>query len=201
MAVGLGGGSGAGKTRVAGELVSLVEGSVALSTDAYYRDLSHIPPAARARANFDVPSALDWALLRAHLAGLRAGRPARVPRYDFVTHCRLPITRRVDPPRLLVLEGLFCLADPRVRDFLDLTVFLDAPADVCLARRIARDTAHRGRSESSVREQWERQTGPMYRLHVRPTRDWAQLVLDARASPETIVRKILRLIATISPNR
>ena len=192
--VAIGGPSGAGKTCVATALSSLIRGCAVLGTDAYYRDLSHVDERLRDRTNFDSPAALDWDLLTAHLSDLRSGKPVSVPRYDFVTHCRLRKARQLRPPSLLVLEGLFALMNPRLRQQLDLTVFLDASQDECLSRRILRDRAQRGRSESSVRRQWVRYTLPMYRLHVRPCRNIADLVLDATRSPGRSARAIARAV-------
>ncbi|MDE0102379.1 MAG: hypothetical protein OXN89_08360 [Bryobacterales bacterium] len=193
--IGIAGPSGAGKTRVAIELARLVDGCAVLGTDQYYRDLSHVSPEGRSLTNFDSPAALDWDLLGGQLAALRSGQPVSAPCYDFSRHVRTPDTRIIEPPRLLLLEGLFVLVKAPVRQHLDLSVFLEASENLCLKRRIARDTAIRGRSESTVREQWERFAVPMYRIHVRPTRNTADLVLDAARPPEKSAAKILRTAA------
>ena len=193
--IGIAGPSGAGKTRVASEVARLVDGCAVLGTDAYYRDLSHLSPDRRSLTNFDSPAALDWDLLGRQLAALRSGEPVCTPCYDFSRHVRTADTRILEPPRLLLLEGLFVLVRARIRQHLDLTVFLEASQDLCLARRIARDTTVRGRSESTVREQWERFAVPMYRIHVRPARTTADLVLDAARPPERSAGKILQTAA------
>ena len=195
--IGIAGPSGAGKTAVARELTRRLPGSAVLCVDSYYRDLSLLPPTRRADVNFDAPSAIDWDLLTAHFDRLRAGRCVAVPRYDFSTHTRLAPRERLGPYDSIVLEGLFSLETPRLRSCLDLAVFLDAPDEICLRRRIARDTAERGRSAESVREQWRRHVRPMYRLHVLPTRALADLVLQGDRPPVASARAILRRLASV----
>ena len=156
VVVGIAGLSGSGKTLLASHVAELSAGTGVLCTDSYYRDIGGLPLAERDAVNFDAPEALDWDLLLSHLQRLRAGRGIDVPKYGFATHERLASDRRLEPVPLLVLEGLFALAEPRVRAMLDLAVFVDAGEEVCLARRIARDTAGRGRTKESVLRQWRR---------------------------------------------
>lgn len=194
--IGITGPSGAGKTAVARELARRLPGSGILCTDSYYRDLSALAPPQRAAVNFDAPSAIDWDLLSGHFDRLRSGRSVAVPRYDFSTHTRLASLGRLGPCGTIVLEGLFSLASARIRSRLDLAVFLDASDGVCLARRIARDTAERGRTQESVREQWRCHVRPMYRLHVLPTKEQADLVLRGDRPPGESAQTILRQLAS-----
>jgi uridine kinase len=122
---------------------------------------------------------VDRDLLCAHVAELAAGRPVRVPVYDFATHMRSAGHQEIAPAPVVVIEGLFTLCWEELRTVLDLTVFLDAPHRVCLARRIERDARGRARSEASVRRQYEHTVIPMYQRFVLPTRAHADLVLDA----------------------
>ena len=192
--VGIGGPSGSGKTRVARQLASTLADTFVMGADSYYLDRSGLAPEELAAVNFDDPSALDWGLMALHLERLKGGERVGVPRYDFATHSRLATPEWVEPCETLVLEGLFALWEPRVRSLLDLAVFMDAPQELCLARRIARDTATRGRTEASVREQWCRDVAPMFFEHVLPTRREADLVLDGAASTE---RSALAVLARI----
>ncbi len=193
--VGIAGLSGSGKTHLASHLADLSPGTSVLCTDSYYRDLSGIPASERNAVNFDSPSALDWDLLRSQLSQLAAGLGIAVPRYDFTTHARRRSASWLEPCRALVLEGLFALADPEVFSMLDLAVFVDASEEVCLARRVARDTADRGRSEASVRRQWRRDVIPMFRQHVWPRRAVADLVVDGDGPPEVSARAVLVRLA------
>lgn len=176
--IGISGPSGSGKTLLAKELACLLPGGQVLCADSYYRDLAAMSAVRRTLVNFDAPSALDWDLFVPHLRRLREGSEVKVPLYDFATHTRAGTSHTVRPRGALVLEGLFALCDPRVRTLLDLAVFVDVPEDVCLARRLARDTEHRGRTEESVMAQWRRHVWPMFQRHVLPTREHADVVID-----------------------
>lgn len=189
--IGIAGRSGSGKTRVADEVVRLCPRAGVLATDAYYRDLVQVSAAEREAVNFDAPGALDWELLVTHLVRLHAGASVSVPRYDFASHVRLPQTSLLAPCDVLVLEGLFALFDHRVRELLNLAVFIDVAEEECLRRRIDRDTGSRGRTEASARAQWERDVAPMYARHVAPTKAHADLILDGTAVPTDSARAIL----------
>lgn len=198
VSIGIAGRSGSGKTRVAAEVARLSPRAGLLAADSYYRDLSGLTPAERGAVNFDAPEALDWELLVEHLSRLHSGAWAAVPRYDFATHTRMPETVPLVPGDLLVLEGLFALFDQRVRAMLNLAVFIDLDEDEGLRRRIERDTGSRGRTETFVRSQWERDVAPMYALHVLPTKSYADLVLDGAAPPADSARAILRAVESLA---
>ncbi len=199
MTIGIAGASGAGKTTFAKALMEYLPDAALLSMDAYYRDLSRLPPAERDAVNFDRPEAVDWETLLEHLTARRAGRAAPVPRYDFKTHTRLPEPQIVGPSATTVLEGIFALWHPQARGMLDLAVFVDAPDDVCRERRILRDTAERGRSAESVRLQWERHALPMFRRHTSPTRRYADFIANGKAPPEDEVRRMFASLRASPP--
>ena len=179
--VGVVGGSQAGKTTLVNGLVgSLPDGATVLSFDEYYHDLAHLSPGERAVVNFDHPDSLDDDLLLSHLDGLLAGRPADVPVYDFATHTRTGRSRRVDPRPVVIVDGILVLAFPAIRERLHLSVFVDAPAEVRLARRLDRDVRERGRTPEGVRAQFAATVAPMHEAHVLPCRDLADLTLDGQ---------------------
>jgi len=179
--VGVVGGSQAGKTTLVNGLVgSLPDGATVLSFDEYYHDLVHLTPDERALVNYDHPDSLDVDLLVSHLDGLLAGRPAEVPVYDFTTHTRTGTTRRVDPRPVIVVDGILVLAFPVIRERLDVSVFVEAPAEVRLARRLDRDVRERGRTPESVRTQFAATVAPMHDAFVSPCRDLADLTLDGQ---------------------
>jgi uridine kinase len=177
--VGVAGGSGAGKTALVQAIAAaLGPPRVALLVhDAYYRDRSDVEPAGRRQLNFDVPPALDQELFRAHLGALRRGDRITPPRYCFATHCRLEPGEPLEPREVVLVEGILLLHDPLVRDLLDLSIYVDAPDGLRLARRIARDTAERGRTAESVLEQYRATVLPAHGRLVEPTKVWADLVL------------------------
>jgi uridine kinase len=177
--LGIAGPSGAGKTELARLLARRLPGGAALvSLDAYYCALTHLGPDERARCNFDHPDALDWPLIRQDVKRLSQGLAIDQPVYLFDCHARSAEIRRVEPAGFVILEGLFAIYDPLVRSLLDARIFVEAPDEVCLQRRIARDTVERGRSRDSVIEQYERTVRPMAREFVLPTRRYADLVVS-----------------------
>jgi uridine kinase len=177
--VGIAGGSGSGKTALAQALRDGLRPALAapLTQDAYYRDRGALPPEARERLDFDQLDAFDLDLFAEHLTALRLGRRIRPPRYCFVTHSRRGHGAAVGPADVVLVEGLFLLADPRTRELLDLRIYLDAPEKVRLARRLDRDVRERGRTEQSVMTQYRRSAGPAHRRWVEPSRAWADVVL------------------------
>jgi uridine kinase len=148
-----------------------------LCQDAYYRDPAHLDAAARAVLNFDVPEALDLELFRTHLQALRRGQAVTPPSYCFVTHRRRGLAAPVEPREVLIVEGLFLLQDPPVRRLLDLSIYLDAPEGLRMARRIARDGVERGRPAADVAAQCRATVLPAHARWVEPSREWADLVL------------------------
>ena len=197
IAIGIAGASGSGKSLISEELARSLPNCSVLGTDSYYRDLSGLPAADRAAVNFDRPQALDWERLLDDFRRLREGGRVAVPRYDFASHARLSETCGLGPCQVAVLEGLHALWDAQVRRLLDLAVFVEVPEEVCLARRIRRDMAERGRTETSVREQWRRHAAPMYREHVLPKRRHADLALDGTRPPGESVDRILQALAAV----
>jgi len=189
------GGSGAGKTWLAEHLRTVLgrRRTARLSLDDFYRDRSHVPPARRARVNFDDPRAIDWPALECVLRALRAGRPARVPVYDFATHCRLARMKTLLPKPVVLVDGLWLLRRRSVRQLFALTVFMACPGRLRLSRRLARDVRERGRTRASVLRQFREIVEPMHRRFVAPQARWADVVLDGRADPQAIQRLASRL--------
>ena len=177
------GGSGSGKTWLAAKLGEwLGEEAGHLCLDSFYRDLGHLPPEERCRANFDDPAAIDWDSLRVVLESLESGGPAQVPVYDFSNHVRKGGTRAMECRPIVVMEGLWLLHPEWLREKFSFSVFVDCPEDERLQRRIERDVLTRGRTEESVRAQFSSHVKPMHDLFVEPQREWAMRCVD---SPQT----------------
>jgi uridine kinase len=191
--IGIAGPSGGGKTTLADALRgALGEAVPVVPLDAYYRDTGALPPEQRVARNFDHPDAIDDALLVDQLQVLAAGRPVDRPIYDFSTHRRLAETVHVVPASFVVVEGLLTFYWPRLRQLLGTRIFLDAEDELCLARRIARDTTERGRTEASVRQQWESTVRPMFGRYVEPTAAYADAVCDGDRPLDEIVDDVTR---------
>ncbi len=176
FAIGIAGGTGAGKTTLA-RLVAAALGHVTLlDLDSYYLDRSGLSRESRDRLNFDEPGAFDVSLLLQHLRQLRDGRPVEKPRYSFEHHMRSGV-EILHPAPIVVVEGLFALWWEELRSLFNLKVYLDAPRDLRVMRRLKRDVEFRGRSPESVIQQYEVTVSPMHDRYVAPTRGHADLVL------------------------
>lgn len=196
--VGIAGGSGSGKSALTAALgAALVPLGVAhVCMDAYYRDRGDLSPRDRERLNFDVPDAFDMERLVEDLRSLRRGRSVEPPRYCFVTHRRIGRGPAVTPADVILVEGILLLHDARIRDLLDLRIYLDAPGAVRLDRRIARDVRERGRTAESVHAQYRASTLPAHREHVEPSRAWADVVLVNGGRLEPVAEVAATLIRT-----
>jgi len=179
LLIGIAGGTGSGKSTVASKIAAGLpsEAVAIIDHDSYYRDQSHLTVDERAQLNFDHPDALDNDLLVSHLAELRAGRAVDVPIYDFKTHARLAQRRHQRPTRILIVEGILVFVEERVRQLLDVKIFVDTDADIRVFRRVRRDLEQRGRTFQSVREQYYKTVRPMHLQFVEPSKRWADLII------------------------
>ena len=200
LIVGVVGGSGSGKTTVAHAIAESVEGgAVVLDQDAYYRDLAHLPLEERRRINFDHPDSIDTALFVAHLEALAAGEPVNKPTYDFAAHTRAAETVRIEPGRVVVVDGILLFVDPRLRRMFDLRIYVDVADDVRFIRRLLRDLTERGRSLESVIEQYLDTVRPMHLEFVEPSRRHADVIIPEggqnRVGIEMILAHVQRELA------
>ncbi|MCG8637255.1 MAG: uridine kinase [Desulfobacterales bacterium] len=191
--IGICGGTGSGKTFLAGSLVRALgkDKAVCLSQDAYYRDLSHISADERGKINFDHPDALDTGLMVAHLKALGRGETIRMPVYDFNTHTRVGDQKVVIPRRFIFIEGILILSVEAVAACLDYTLFLDVPPDVRFIRRLKRDMAERGRTAEAVADQYLDQVRPMHERFVKPRRQSADFVIPGTYDIRDVLDRIL----------
>jgi len=195
--LGVTGGSGSGKSMLTAAVRDRLgrEECAVLGQDSYYRDLSHLSPAARADTNFDAPAAVELTLLGDHLRALASGRPVRPPVYDMTNHTRRGEGAPVGPAERVIVEGLLLTAEPAVAKAIDVLVFVDLEDAARLARRIARDVSERGRTEAEVRRRWRAHALPMHRAWVAPARDRADLVVWGDAPVLESVERIMTLLA------
>jgi uridine kinase len=199
IVLGIAGGSASGKTTVSNALaVGLGDRAAVVYHDRYYRTPPiDVPPS---RWNYDHPDALETELLLEHLDALRAGRAARVPRYDFSGHRRSDGADVVHPREIVIVEGILVLADSALRRALDLKVFVDCAADLRLMRRLRRDVAERGRDALGVLDQYEQTVRPMHETFVQPSAVHADLVIDGSRPVAESTRAVLALALGASPH-
>jgi uridine kinase len=192
--IGIAGPSCSGKSEVSRRLARILRAPT-LVLDHYYKDLKHVSFEERAKTNFDAPESLDAELIAEHVRRLRQGQPIDQPEYDFARHVRAESSHRIEPADYVLVEGLFALYWPQVREQLDFRIYITTDHATCLARRIFRDVRERGRTEASVREQYERTVQPMAELHLAPTAAYADLVLAGVAPVKQSVYSVLLHIA------
>lgn len=179
LVIGIAGGSGSGKTTVAQEILQRVgpDRIAFLQHDAYYKDLSGLPPAQRAEVNFDHPNSLETELLIQHIEQLKRGQPVEVPIYDFATHSRTNRTYTVQPRGVILVEGILIFAEPALRDLCDVKIFVDTDSDIRLIRRLQRDIAERGRTVDMVVKQYLNTVRPMHLEFVEQSKRYADVII------------------------
>jgi len=179
LIIGISGGTGSGKTTVANRIYESLKGVnvVLIEQDAYYIDLSHLPLAERKKINFDHPSAFDNDLLISHLKKLINKEEIEKPIYSFTDYTRQEKTVKVLPQDIIILEGILVLEEEKVRNLLDIKIFVDADEDERFIRRLVRDTKERGRTMESVIEQYLNVVKPMYLQFVEPSKRYADIVI------------------------
>ena len=189
--VGVAGCSGSGKTTLAEELARELEGTH-FHLDYYYRDLSHLSYEERCRQNFDHPDLLESDLLIEHIGQLAKGNTIYHPEYDFSRHTRIPrAAKRLEVDHLLIVHGIFALHYEGLRSLYDFSVYVDTPDEICYQRRLRRDTRERGRTEEYVAANYAETVRPMAEEYVRPSAQFADLVVDGRESLDWSVELVL----------
>lgn len=199
--IGIAGGTGSGKTTVARAIYDRVgkDRIEWISHDSYYRNFDALTPEERKKINFDHPDSLETELLVRHLDVLSKGSSVEVPVYDFTTHSRkLDQTQRVEPRRVLIVEGILILAEPEVRKRIDIKLFVDTPADIRFVRRLVRDIETRGRSLNSVVEQYMATVRPMHEEFVEPSKRHADLIIpeggENQVALDAIISRVEHLV-------
>jgi len=179
LIIGIAGGSGSGKTTVAQQILKRVGSHriAYLPHDAYYKDLSGLPPIQKAEVNFDHPNSLETELLIQHVKQLRAGNPVELPVYDFATDSRTEKTIPITPHRVIVVEGILIFAEPELRPLFDLKIFVDTDSDLRFIRRLQRDISERGRTPESVINQYIQTVRPMHLEFVEPSKRYADVII------------------------
>ena len=199
--LGITGPSASGKSLLANTIVNGLGSDqvVVISEDSYYKDSSHLSLDERENINYDHPDAFDHALLAEHLKRLQRGESVEIPIYSHSKHVRLPETRSVGGHSIIIVEGILLFSEEILRSLMDIRIFMSAPLDVCLMRRLTRDVVERHRSVESVLHQYETTVRPMYLQFIEPSSRYADLIVprggENHIAIDTIQAKIRELLS------
>ncbi len=199
---GVAGGTASGKTTVAQAILGAVGASQAayVPHDAYYRDMSYLPLSERARLNYDHPESLETELLIEHIEKLVDHQPVHVPVYDFTDHRRTEKTRLVEPSPIILIDGILIFTNAKLRELMDIKIYVDTDADVRFIRRLERDMNERGRSLESVIEQYTETVRVMHLEFVEPSKRYADVIIPHGGLNEVAMDMVVaRLLAMLSP--
>jgi len=195
--IGISGGSGSGKTTIVRRISEIVPDFTFLAQDSYYKSAEFVDNQNITAFNFDHPAAFDTDLMVEHLLALRRGEAIRVPVYDFVHHRRSEATEEVVPRNLVIFEGIMIFVDPRVRELLDLKLYVDTPDDIRFIRRLKRDITERGRTMESVITQYLDVVRPGHFEFIEPTKAYADLIIPEGGSNEKALEVLTSFMQVI----
>ncbi|MFB1099083.1 MULTISPECIES: uridine kinase [Bacillaceae] len=201
--IGVAGGSGSGKTSVTRSIYKRFTDKTILviEQDSYYKDQSHLPFEKRLNTNYDHPFAFDNELLMQHLQALGEQQAIEKPIYDYKIHTRSEETIPVEPKDVIILEGILILEDERLRDMMDIKVFVDTDADLRIIRRLLRDIKERGRTIDSVIEQYVNVVRPMHLQFIEPTKRYADIIIPEGGENHVAIDLMSAKIETILSGR
>ncbi|NQX86963.1 MAG: uridine kinase [Flavobacteriaceae bacterium] len=179
LIIGIGGGTGCGKTTVVNEILNeLPAGEVGIiSQDSYYKDTSHLTYDERVKINFDHPRSIDFELLESHLKSLKKGNTISQPVYSFVQHNRTGDTIITHPRKVMIVEGILILTNPELRSMFDIKIFVHADSDERLIRRLKRDIKERGRDIDEVLSRYQSTLKPMHQQFIEPMKEYADIII------------------------
>lgn len=199
IVIGIAGGTGSGKTTVVKRIVESFPKNevVLLPQDSYYKDSSNVPIELRKRINFDHPDAFDWDLLSEQLSMLRDGKAIEQPVYSYLTCTRQPETIHIEPRNVVIIEGILALSDPKLRELMDLKIFVDADPDERLIRVIQRDVIERGRTAEEVMDRYVKVLKPMHLEFIEPAKRYADLIVPQGGHNEKAIEILKMYIAKI----
>ncbi len=203
LIIGIAGGSGSGKSTVVKKIVNhLPENSVSvIYQDSYYRDNGHLSAEERARINFDHPSAIEFNLLVKHLDMLKNGETIPMPVYSYLTCARSKESIPVEPKDVVIVEGILIMSNPRMRERMDIKIFVDADADDRLMRVIKRDIQQRGRSFIEVLDHYEKFVKPMHLQFIEPSKRYAEIIVPQGGENHVAINMITSTIKIIQQTK
>ena len=178
LVIGIAGGTGSGKTTLMNNLIKAFQEDVTIiSHDNYYKRHDDLTYDERCQLNYDEPAALETDLMAQHLELLRQGQAIDCPVYDFTQHNRSNETIRIEPRKVIIVEGILIFENQPLRDLMDIRIFVDTDSDIRLCRRIKRDVNKRGRSLESVLQQYQETVKPMHEMYVEPSKKYANIIV------------------------
>ncbi len=198
--IGIAGGTASGKTTIADKLFkeTKTKGSVVyIKMDDYYKKNIYIPVNEQGAKNFDHPDSYDIELLEKHLIALKNFESVDKPKYNYVVSNRMEETERVDPADVIIIEGIMTFAHPEIRKYLDIKIFVDTPDDIRFIRRLERDIAERGRSVTSVINQYLTSVRPMHHAFVEPSKQYADIIVPIGGENTVAVDLITNQIVSL----
>ena len=198
--IGIAGGSASGKTSIAMQLYDYFKGNhkvKIIKQDDYYKDQSHLTFEERVKTNYDHPMAFDTDLLVDHLKKLKNKETIEKPTYDYTLHTRSDITETVEGRDVIILEGIFVLAEEKVRALCDILVYVDTASDIRFIRRLKRDIEERGRSVDSVCNQYLNTVRPMHEQFIEPSKKYAHIIIPEGGSNHVAVDLLITKIKSI----
>lgn len=196
--IGITGGSGSGKSTIVRKISEVCPDFVFIPQDSYYRSASYFNNDNITAFNFDHPDAFDTELLHRHLSALKDFKSIEMPQYDFVHSVRLPETVHVEPKKLVIIEGLMVLHDKKIRDLLDLKLYVDTPSDIRFIRRLKRDINERGRTVDSVITQYLEVVRPGHFNFIEPTKQYADLIIPEGGYNENALSVLISFVKELS---
>ena len=196
--LGIAGGTGSGKTFIVDNLLSIYNSNNinVINLDSYYKDLSHMGYQDRVKQNFDHPDSIDIDLIISHLKQISDGNNIDIPIYDFSNHVRLETTKTISQSSVIIVEGIFALHYMQLRKLYTLNVFIETSKDIRFQRRLNRDTKERGRTIDSIKDQFESTVLPMHEKFIRPSKRFADLIIDGDSNIKNIIRSIKEKVDT-----
>ncbi|USK38013.1 uridine kinase [Cytobacillus firmus] len=199
VVIGVAGGSGSGKTSVTKAIYDRFKGHsiLMIEQDYYYKDQTHLPFEERLKTNYDHPLAFDNDLLIEHIESLLKYEPIRKPVYDYAMHTRSEEVIKVEPKDVIILEGILILEDERLRNLMDMKLYVDTDADLRIIRRLFRDIKERGRTMDSVIEQYVNVVRPMHNQFIEPTKRYADIIIPEGGHNYVAIDLMVTKIQTI----
>ena len=196
--IGITGGSGSGKSTVVRKISEAHPDRICIAQDNDYKSASFVNNHNILAFNFDHPDAFDMDLMVENLKDLKAGKAIDMPQYDFVKHQRKTETKHIEPKTIIIVDGLMVLYDKRIRDLLDLKLFVDTPSDIRFVRRLQRDIKERGRTVESVVEQYINVVRPGHFNFIEPCKEYADLIIPEGGYNEHALDVIIKYIQTVA---